>query len=72
MMPDRSRPDANRASAIVRGGWKLIDSGTSVELYDLKSDPAERYNLFGQRPQIVAELKGVLHVKLRAANKSPF
>jgi len=72
MLADRSRPETTGASAIVRGGWKLIDSGTSVELYDLKNDPAERYNLFGQRPQIVVELKALLAARVRAAQRPPF
>ncbi|MBS1118310.1 MAG: cell wall surface anchor family protein [Deltaproteobacteria bacterium] len=59
-------------AAFVRGGWKLIDNGDSMELYDLKSDPAERYNLFGQRPLIVNELRVLLGNKLRATAQSPF
>jgi arylsulfatase A-like enzyme len=57
---------------VVRGGWKLIDLGLSTELYDLKADSAERYNLFGQRPQIVSELRGLLSTRLRGAAQSPF
>jgi hypothetical protein len=42
------------------------------ELYDLKSDPAERYNLFGQRPLVVTELKAMLSVRLHAGAQPPF
>jgi arylsulfatase A-like enzyme len=59
-------------SAVIRGGWKLIDNGLGFELYDLKADPAERYNLFAQRSQIVGELKTLLTTKQRAAEHPPF
>ncbi|HEU0031167.1 MAG TPA: sulfatase-like hydrolase/transferase [Kofleriaceae bacterium] len=57
---------------VVRGSWKLIDNGTTTELYDLRSDLAERYNLFSQRSQIVNELKALLAMRRRAAQRSPF
>lgn len=66
------RTGDSEPSAIVRGSWKLIDSGHTVELYDLKTDPEERWNLFGQRPQLVGELKMMLAAKLRAALQPPF
>ncbi len=74
LIADRSTTGApaNDLAAIVRGGWKLIENGTSTELYDLKSDSAERYNLFGQRPIVVNELKAQLGAKLRAQTLVPF
>jgi arylsulfatase A-like enzyme len=59
-------------SAIVRGPWKLVDTGQGHELYDLRVDPGERFNLFGQRPAIVNELRQLLGLKVRAARESPF
>ncbi|MBA3822221.1 MAG: sulfatase-like hydrolase/transferase, partial [Deltaproteobacteria bacterium] len=68
MIKDRSNPGG--VTAIVRGGWKLIDNGVSFELYDVKADPGERTNLIGQKPELVAELKRLLAE--RTAERSPF
>ncbi|MEO8702149.1 MAG: sulfatase-like hydrolase/transferase [Kofleriaceae bacterium] len=70
-MPGERRDDSD-VMAIVRGTWKLIDNGQSVELYDLRADPDERFNMFGQRPQIVAELRSILAQRARAAQVPPF
>ena len=44
-------------AAIVRGGWKLIDTGTTVELYRVHDDPGEKSNLSASKPQMVDELR---------------
>ena len=68
MIKDRSNPGG--VTAIVRGGWKLIDTGVSYELYDIKNDPHELQNLYVQKPAIAAELRALLAA--RAANRDPF
>jgi len=68
MIKDRSNPGG--VTAVVRGGWKLIDNGVSYELYDVKDDPFERQNLYVQKPTIAAELKKLLAA--RAADRDPF
>ncbi|MBA2540227.1 MAG: sulfatase-like hydrolase/transferase, partial [Deltaproteobacteria bacterium] len=68
-------PDLDRgvtAMAIVRVNWKLIDTGSSIELYDLRTDPEERTNLASQRTQIVTELRALLTLRVRAAQTAPF
>jgi arylsulfatase A-like enzyme len=59
-------------SAIVRGTWKLVATDQTFELYDLRSDAAEKYNMFGPRPQIAGELRVLLGAKQRMAQQSPF
>lgn len=44
------------ARAIRDGNWKLIESGTSVWLYDLSVDPRERTNLAPANPGLVTTL----------------
>lgn len=41
------------------GNWKGIQAGTdsSLELYDLETDPAEGSNVAGEHPQVVAEFE---------------
>ncbi|MDQ3299335.1 MAG: sulfatase-like hydrolase/transferase [Myxococcota bacterium] len=63
MIKDRSNPGG--VTAIIKGPWKLIDNGVSLELYDIKSDPGERQNLIGQKPEIAEELKKLLAVHAR-------
>ncbi len=70
VVPDRGT--TLTAMTIIRGGWKLIDGGGSIELYDLKADPDERTNIASQRPQVVAELRALLTSRIRAAQTSPF
>lgn len=71
VMIDETRNEPER-SAVVRGSWKLVDSGQDYKLYDLRTDAGERYNMFGQRPLIVGELKLLLSTKARAAMEPPF
>ncbi len=62
----------DRSWAVVRGIWKLIDSGASVELYNLQTDPGERTNLAGQRMQQVSELRMIMNQRIKAGAISPF
>lgn len=60
------------AMTAIRGTLKLIDSGGTIELYDLHADPGERVNLASARPQQVAELRALLTARVRAGQQSPF
>jgi arylsulfatase A-like enzyme len=44
------------SAAIRKGSWKLVVSKTSRWLFDLDSDPGERFNLSDQKPERVAAL----------------
>lgn len=69
MIKDRNTPNAS--SAIVRGRWKLIETGTNYELYDLHSDPDERSNNVSVRLEILVQLRRMLDER-RGAKQSPF
>jgi hypothetical protein len=59
-------------SAIVHGRYKLIENGTSLELYDVHTDPHEHANLVRSRPPALDELRRLLRRQNAAANRSPF
>jgi arylsulfatase A-like enzyme len=61
MIRDRSNPGGIRV--MVDGTWKLIDNGTSLELYDLRSDPDELVDLSAREPAIVARLRLLLALR---------
>ena len=65
MIKDRSNPGG--ITAVVRGGWKLIDNGATVELYDIHDDPDEKTNLATAKPQIFDELRKLLKDHVDAA-----
>lgn len=44
-------------TTLVSDRHKLIVGDDSVELYDLQSDPTEKLNLAGKRPDVVAQLR---------------
>lgn len=52
--------------AIIKGDWKLIrlqvnnPEKTVLELYNLKNDPAEQYNLLAEQPSVVKNLEKLL------------
>ena len=48
------QPEAWRNSAVVRGGWKLVNGSA---LYNLKTDPAESRDLAKTEPERVARLR---------------
>ena len=70
MIKDRSNPGG--ITAIVKGRYKLIDSGSNLELYDIHADPDERSNLITVKGSIANELKGLLKQHLDAGSTSPF
>ncbi|MGN6107400.1 MAG: sulfatase/phosphatase domain-containing protein, partial [Kofleriaceae bacterium] len=70
MIKDRSNPGG--ITAIVRGGWKLIDNSVGFELYNLRADPGELSNVLGQNPQVADGLKRLLKTRQDLANQPPF
>ena len=70
MIKDRSSPGG--ITAIVRGRWKLIENGSSSELYDVHVDPDERSNLLTVKPAIVNQLRALLAAHAAAGKRSPF
>jgi len=70
MIKDRSNPGG--VTALVRGRWKMIDNGNSLELYDVHADPDEKSNLATTRPQIYSQLRGLLQNYVQRASVSPF
>jgi arylsulfatase A-like enzyme len=70
MIKDRSNPGG--ITAVVRGRWKMIDNGQSLEVYDLHSDPNEKSNVATTRPQIYNELRALLQHYLEQGSISPF
>ena len=61
----RNRPFSTLIQTYQQGGWKLIlDRMRDVkELYDLHHDPLEERDLFGERPEVVAELYAGLRAR---------
>jgi arylsulfatase A-like enzyme len=70
MIKDRSNPGG--VTAVVKGRWKLIDSGDNQELYDVRTDPGEHNNVLGQQPRLLDELRKLLAERTAAAADSPF
>lgn len=50
----------NRRKAIRDGRWKYISDSGAEYLFDLEADPAERGNLIGDNPALLAQLKAKL------------
>ncbi|MED5369800.1 MAG: sulfatase [Myxococcota bacterium] len=57
-----SLQSANRGDwMVVRGHYKLMETNTTKELYDLQQDPGETHNLYGKAPAgVQAELTALL------------
>jgi len=53
-------------TALVRGRWKLVRAGTTVELYDLLQDPVERGNVAGSRSDLVVTMRRLLDERAAA------
>ncbi len=70
MIRDRSNPGG--LSAIVKGRWKLIDTGSTLELYDTRADPDERSNVILPRAAVYEDLKKALTDHRDRAKRSPF
>lgn len=43
--------------AMREGRWKLRVAGDTTQLFDLRTDPAERFNRAGERPDLVEEMR---------------
>lgn len=63
--------DTPRA-AIVEDGWKLIETGNTSELFDLRKDPYERANVLRDHLDVATRLSSHLGEQRRAANAVPF
>lgn len=70
MIKDRSNPGG--VTAMIHGRWKLIDTGTALELYDIHADPHERANLIGTHPPAELDLRKRMRAHNDAADHSPF
>lgn len=70
MIRDRSNPGG--VTALIRGRWKLIESPTGFELYDIHADPAERRNASATNPREFDMLRRALAARQQAATRSPF
>lgn len=70
MVVDRNVAEARRA--LVRGRWKLIESGKGVELYDLRVDPTERHDLAKDPslPTVLAPMRAALAAR-RLLDRAP-
>jgi arylsulfatase A-like enzyme len=70
MIFDRSNPGG--VTSVVLGRWKLIESPTGMELYDVRSDPGERSNRLRTKPPTLDALLKALQAHQAAAKQSPF
>lgn len=57
--------ELNGRQAVRKGSWKLVhmdirSNNPRFELYNLASDPAERYNVADEYPEKMAELKAIM------------
>lgn len=59
----------NGLQGLIRGEWKLI-STTRSELYNWKTDPAEKQNLFSQNQSVSSKLKEQISLHYAKANQS--
>jgi choline-sulfatase len=70
MIRDRSNPGG--VTAVVQGRWKLIETHDRLELYDTRTDPDERTNVYNQQPLEATRLRDLLQTRKAAAQTSPF
>lgn len=70
MIFDRSNPGG--VTSVVLGRWKLIQTPTGMELYDVRSDPGERSNRLRTKPPILDTLIKALQAHQAAGKQSPF
>lgn len=57
--------EMNGRQAVRKGAWKLVHMNIRgekpyYELYNLASDPSEKYNVLNEHPETVAELKAIM------------
>jgi arylsulfatase A-like enzyme len=60
--------------ALIRGDWKLLQNSPydPLELYNLKSDPAEKNNVIRQNPKIARDLQALLSLHLQRGGAVPW
>ncbi len=60
--PHYANQGGTPGSSVRKGKFKLIEfyEGNRYELYDLKNDPSEKQNIYGDRSDIAQELKKIL------------
>ena len=76
------KPEVDFLSTVIVGDWKLVyvmmntvpgqrvADGVPLELYNIREDIGEKYNVAAQHPEIVARLAKVLGDRLRAWDAS--
>ena len=57
--------EQNGKQAVRKGSWKAVRlnanaEGSSIELYDLENDPAEKNNVASKFPEISAQLSSII------------
>ncbi|HEY6037948.1 MAG TPA: sulfatase-like hydrolase/transferase, partial [Kofleriaceae bacterium] len=70
MIHDRSNPGG--WTSAVLGPYKLLDTPTGFELYDVRTDPGEHANLIRAHPPIYDALRKLLVEHQALAKRSPF
>lgn len=62
--PEITDADYRGTRSIIEGDHKLVireqKDGTSIELFNLKTDPDEKINLRGQQPELARKLQSAL------------
>lgn len=70
MIKDRSNPGG--ITAMIRGRFKLIDTGIGMEMYDIHTDPHEHANILPAHPPAEIQLRKLMRAHNDAADRSPF
>jgi arylsulfatase A-like enzyme len=60
--------------ALVRGDWKLLQNSPygPLELYNLRTDPGEKTNVFSQNQKIARELQSRLSLQIQRGGAMPW
>ncbi|WP_414662664.1 sulfatase family protein [Horticoccus sp. 23ND18S-11] len=60
--------------ALIRGDWKLLQNSPyqPLELYNLKTDPQEKTNVFAQNQKIARELQAALSAQIQRGGAVPW
>ena len=60
--------------ALVRGDWKLLQNSPygPLELYNLRTDPGEKTNVFSQNQKIARELQSRLSLQIQRGGAIPW
>jgi arylsulfatase A-like enzyme len=68
----RDRSVATPMRMIVQGRWKLIESPSGLELFDIRADPGELRNLARSRPAELTRMKALLLARSAIEAVTPF